>query len=149
MTPEDLTEYLHDVIPLSAAMEARVIEVREGTVTVEAPLGPNSNHRGTAFGGSLSALAVIAGFSTVLLGLRLAGFQHRVVIQRNEYSYLLPAVSSFTATARIEPRRWQRFINTIERRGRGRVIVDVTVSSDGHRVGHLEGVFAALPPTGD
>lgn len=144
MNAAELTTYLHDVIPLSAAMQATVLEVERGRVVIGAPLAPNTNHRGTVFGGSLSTLAILAGFSVVLLGLRDEGLQHRVVIQRNEYDYLLPADGPFHATAALRDRRWQRFLETIERRGRARITVDAEVIDATGVVGRLEGVFAAL-----
>jgi thioesterase domain-containing protein len=140
----ELTTYLHDVIPLSAAMGATVIEVAHGRVVIGAPLEPNRNHRGTVFGGSLSTLAVLAGFSVVLLGLREKGLPHRVVIQRNEYDYLLPADGPFEAVATIEARRWRRFVETLERRDRARITIDADVSDSTGLVGRLKGVFAAL-----
>ncbi len=149
MTPDELTDYLHDAIPLSAAMGARAIRIEPGSVIVEAPLGPNLNHRGTVFGGSLSTLAILAGFSVVLLGLRSAGYQHRVVIHRNEYDYILPAERTFTATAGLDDKRWSRFVETVQRRDRGRITIDADVSCGPLTVGHLSGTFAALQPLQD
>ncbi len=149
MTPDELTDYLHDAIPLSASMGARAIGIEPGSVIVEAPLAPNLNHRGTVFGGSLSTLAILAGFSVVLLGLRAGGYEHRVVIHRNEYDYLLPAAGTFTATARLDDQRWSRFIETVRRRDRGRITIDADVSCGSLTVGHLSGTFAALQPPQD
>ena len=50
-TPEVQT-YLHDHIPLSAAMGAGVSQADTEIVRLSAPLEPNLNHRATAFGGS-------------------------------------------------------------------------------------------------
>ena len=45
--------------------------VAPDTVVIEAPLAPNINHRKTVFGGSASALGILAAWS--LVHLRLAG----------------------------------------------------------------------------
>lgn len=146
MSPEELTSYLHRVIPLSAAMEVEAIETGAAATTVHAPHGPNINHQGTVFGGSLSALALLAGFAAVLNRLRNEGYPHRVVVQRNHYSYDLPAQTGVRATAAIDAARWNRLREALERRNMGRLTVDVTVTDEhGTRVGRLAGVFAAMP----
>ena len=150
MTPDELTDYLHAAIPLSRAMSVQAIESGPETITVSAPHGPNINHEGTVFGGSLSALALLAGFTAVLNRLRYDGYPHRVVVQRNAYSYDLPATTDVTATATIDPDRWERLTGTLERRNIGRITVDVTVAdATGQQVGRLAGVFAALPESPD
>ena len=149
MTPEQLTLYLHEAIPLSKAMEVAATATSAETTTVTAPHGPNINHQGTVFGGSLSALALLAGFAAVLNRLRAEEHKHRVVILRNAYSYDLPAETDVTATAYIDPDRWLRFDDALSRRGLGRITIDVTVTdTSGRQVGRLAGVYAALPEDG-
>ena len=60
MTPAALETYLHDHIPLSRAMAVRVVTSAPGHVELAAPLEPNINVHGTAFGGSVSTLGVLA-----------------------------------------------------------------------------------------
>ncbi|MGD8828046.1 MAG: YiiD C-terminal domain-containing protein, partial [Gammaproteobacteria bacterium] len=55
-----LSEYLHHSIPLIAHMGVEVCPVGEDGIRLRAPLAPNSNHIGTAFGGSLHGLATLA-----------------------------------------------------------------------------------------
>ena len=136
MTPAELTAYLHQAIPLSAAMEVEAIDTSAQTTTIRAAHGPNINHQGAVFGGSLSALALLAGFAAVLNRLRAEGYDHHVVVQRNAYSYDLPANSDVTARAEIDEQRWSRFVSTLARRNIGRVTVDVIVEDDAQtRVG--------------
>lgn len=65
MTAAELTQYLHEKIPLTRAMELRVTSADPAQFTVTAPLAANHNHLGTAFGGSLSALATVAGYAFI------------------------------------------------------------------------------------
>ena len=76
--------YLHEHIPLSAAMGTRVVRADPAEVRLEAPLEPNLNHRATAFGGSVAALAILAGWTVVHLRLRTEGVEARTVIQRSD-----------------------------------------------------------------
>ena len=90
MTDADrLTAYLHEHIPLTAAMGVRVLEARPERVRLRAPLGPNLNHRATAFGGSLSGLGILAGWCVMHVRLRPELPEARLVIARSEAN--LPA----------------------------------------------------------
>ena len=59
-TAPELASDLHAHIPLSAAMQVSVAAVDADGVTLQAPLAPNINHRDTVFGGSASAVAILA-----------------------------------------------------------------------------------------
>jgi thioesterase domain-containing protein len=56
----ELAHYLHEHIPLSHAMGVEVVEADWHSVTLRAPLAPNINHRETVFGGSASAVGIVA-----------------------------------------------------------------------------------------
>ncbi|RYD25022.1 MAG: hypothetical protein EOP86_27860, partial [Verrucomicrobiaceae bacterium] len=74
-------DYLHRQIPLSRAMGARVETYDGETLVLTAPAELNHNHLGTAFGGSLSALATLAGYG--LLWLELGSRDSHIVIRRS------------------------------------------------------------------
>ena len=63
MGERELEHYLYEHIPLSLAMQISVIDVRDDGVTLRAPLAPNINHTNTIFGGSASAVAILAAWS--------------------------------------------------------------------------------------
>jgi len=145
MNSEMLERYLHDHIPLSAAMKAEVVDVGEAGVTLRAPLEPNINHRETVFGGSASALAILAAWSLVHLRLREVGVRSRIVIQRSTLDHERPIHGWFTARSHIEdPASWERFLRGLERKGRARVVVAALLESEGEVVGRFEGLFVAL-----
>jgi thioesterase domain-containing protein len=149
MSPKELENYLHVHIPLSKAMEVSVLEVRPQSVTLSVPLAPNINHRDTVFGGSASAVAILAAWS--LLHTRLAGerIASRLVIQRNTMSYALPIDGTFTAVA-IAPSEedWAQFLRTLRRKGKARITVASELHFAGQVAGRLEGEFAALGAVG-
>jgi thioesterase domain-containing protein len=69
----DLTEiktYLYEHIPLSKAMEVDVVDASVDKVVLRAPLAPNINHRATVFGGSASALAILAAWTLLYVRLQ-------------------------------------------------------------------------------
>ena len=122
MTPSELQTYLHQHIPLSQAMQVTVVEASLQQVVLTAPLAPNINHRETVFGGSASAVAILAAWSMLHLGLTAEGLGSRLVIQRNTMDYLMPIDGSFTAVA-LAPARpaWESFTRMIRRKGLGRI----------------------------
>jgi thioesterase domain-containing protein len=79
----ELEQYLHKHIPLSKAMGVVVVSANAETAVLQASLAPNINHRETVFGGSASALAILAVWSLLHTRLRGSGIEARLVIQRN------------------------------------------------------------------
>ena len=145
MSPAELESYLHVHIPLSAAMQARVLEASLETVALSAPLAPNINHRETVFGGSLSAVAILSAWSLLHLRLTQAELPGRLVIQRNEVDYLRPARGDFTARAALsEPEAWPAFVRLLTRRGMARMSVLSVLEQGGEVVGRFRGDFVAL-----
>ena len=85
-----LERYLHQQIPLSAAMGVRVRMATPERVQLAVPLAPNINHNETAFGGSAAALATLSAWALLHLRLAGAGLQARLVIQRSSMEYEQP-----------------------------------------------------------
>ncbi|MEL7244006.1 MAG: YiiD C-terminal domain-containing protein, partial [Cyanobacteria bacterium J06573_2] len=73
----EVESYLHEHIPLSKSMEVKVKQVDENGITLTAPLTPNINHRSTVFGGSVSALAILAGWTLVHTNLQALSLSSR------------------------------------------------------------------------
>ncbi len=149
MSPPEHEQYLHTHIPLSATMQVSVVSVQEDSVVLSAPLAPNINHRETVFGGSASALAILAAWSLLHTRMLRAGIQSRLVIQRNTMRYELPIAGTFTAYASImQPQAWQPFMRLLARRGKARISVASALVFDGKAAGHFEGEFVALSNEG-
>ena len=145
MDARELQDYLHAHIPLSAAMQVAVVAVEASGVTLAAPLAPNINHRDTVFGGSASAVAILAAWSLLHTRMRAEGVAARLVIQNNAMDYLLPIAGDFTARSALgEPDQWSRFMRTFARMGRARLRVTAELESDGQVAARLSGEFVAL-----
>jgi thioesterase domain-containing protein len=145
MNPRQLEQYLHDHIPLSAAMQVSVVSVQEDSVVLSAPLAPNINHRETVFGGSASAVAILAAWSLLHTRMQHAGVRSRLIIQRNTMHYQHPIAGTFTAHAFItQPAAWEPFTRLLARRGKARIGVSSELVFDGQTVAQFEGEFVAL-----
>jgi thioesterase domain-containing protein len=145
MSPGDLEHYLHAHIPLSKAMQVSVVQASPQEVVLSAPLAPNINHRDTVFGGSASALAILAAWSLLHTRLEAEGLASRLVIQRNTMSYEQPIVGTFTATATApDAVAWKQFLRVFGRMGKARITVASVLHFEGVVAGRLEGEFVAL-----
>ena len=143
MTASDLEAYLRSRIPVAAFMSVRALEAGPSKVVLAAPLEPNVNHRGTMFGGSESALALLTAWS--LLRARLGGLEGDgyIVVQRNATEYLRPIRDAAVATC-YGPSSWEAFDDILASRGRARIDLEVEVTSGGETAGRLEGTFVAF-----
>jgi thioesterase domain-containing protein len=147
VNPHDLESYLHDHIPLSHAMAVSVVEASLQRVVLSAPLAPNINHRDTVFGGSASAVAILAAWSMLHVRLSAEGLGSRLVIQRNTMDYLAPMAGAFTAVAQ-EPseQAWQSFTRMLRRKGIARIVQTSVLHHQGQPAGQLQGEFVAFGP---
>jgi thioesterase domain-containing protein len=145
VTLDEITRYLHEHIPLTRHLGATVLEWDGTSVRLGAPLAPNLNHRATAFGGSLSALAILSGWALVHLALRERGLDARVVIQRTELDFEEPVAGDFSATSALPPaREWERFLATLSRHRRARVTVSSTLRTTSGVGGEHRGTYVAV-----
>lgn len=145
MNPLTLEHYLHEHIPLSKAMQVRVIEAAEESVVLNAPLAPNINHTESVFGGSASALAILAAWSIIHVRLKNAGIVSSIVIQSNVMNYKHPIYGTFKARSFIiDPKAWEMFMRMLLRRGRARISVSSVLEYEGRLVGDFEGRFVAI-----
>jgi thioesterase domain-containing protein len=147
MQIEELQAFLRDRIPLSAAMGVVVRVATPDFVELAAPLVPNVNHRDTAFGGSVSAVAILAAWSVLYVRMRAEGLAGRIVIRRNTMSYDRPITDDFVAFATAPAAKdWARLRATLARRRTARIEVKAWLECRGESVGEFDGEFAVLPP---
>ncbi len=144
--PEILLErYLHQQIPLSAAMGVRVRMATPERVQLAAPLAPNLNHNETIFGGSAAALATLSAWTLLHIRIARAELHARLVIQRSSVEYERPIPGDFEAVCRFsDEAAWERFRATLVRRGRARLTLGACLVYDARRMATFEGDFVAM-----
>jgi thioesterase domain-containing protein len=142
----DLEAYLHEHIPLSKAMEVSVTSVDLAGVILSAPLAPNINHRQSVFGGSASALAILAGWSWVHTFLGQAGIPAQIVIQSSSIDYIFPMTGTFIADcASPDPDISIRFLQNLKKSRKSRITLEVTLWEGDTEAAIFKGVYVALP----
>ena len=139
MSPAELQQFLHRNVPLSLAMQVGVDAIDAAQLVLSAPLPPNLNQHGTAFGGSAATLGVLAAWS--LLHTRLT----QLVVQRSAMEYEAPMSGRFTATATLSAEAdWDRFLVAYASHGKARIQVQAVLHSTGQRAGLFSGEFVAV-----
>lgn len=143
MNPEELTAYLHEKIPLTRAMELRVASANAAEFVVCAPLEANHNHLGTAFGGSLSALATVAGYAFIWHELGEASAH--VVIRDSLMNFRRPVRSELRAIC-VPPQRedLESFRLDFARTGKARLKLAVQIGSSSDITAEFLGTYVAL-----
>jgi thioesterase domain-containing protein len=124
-------------------MAVRVESWDNARLVLSAPLSENYNHLGTAFGGSLNALAMLAGYG--LIWLLLDDRDAHFVIRRGTTNFLQPvrgdlrAVCSAPTEEEITAFR-ERFRNE----GKARITLQVIIEGAGKPAMEFEGEYVAI-----
>lgn len=140
-----IESYLHENIPISRAMGISVAECSIDSVTLSAALEPNLNHRRTAFGGSIAALGILAGWSMLYVRLQANRPTPGIVIQRSTIDYVSAVESGFSARCCAPPaEQWLRFETTLRRRQRARIQLIAEIIADGKTAARHIGDFVVL-----
>ena len=145
LTREEVEHYLHDHIPISSAMGVRVVSCDSTGVRLAAPLAANINHRATVFGGSASAVAILAAWTYLYFVLRMMGCTARLVIQSNTIDYLAPITADFEGGCEaMSAAELERFTKTLRRHGKARITVAATLTCAGVKTATFKGDYVAV-----
>lgn len=144
MKTEDLQERIDQEIQLAKHIGIVVESADDTTVVLRAPLGPNGNHKGTAFGGSLYSVAVLSGWAWLTRFLAMRNISADAVIQESNMQFLVPVHGELLARMRTPAEAdVKKFKRMLERAGRGRIRLTVEMQTEGTLAALFEGVFAA------
>ncbi len=140
-------DFLHSRIPLTRTMGLRVIRYDAEGFVLEAPVSQNSNHLGTAFGGSINAVATLAAYG--LLWMELRGREMELVVSESSIRFLRPIRTVIRAIcARPEAAAWSAFQEKLSASGKARIRLRVRVEEANEVAAELEGVFVARRKAG-
>ncbi|WP_395749881.1 YiiD C-terminal domain-containing protein [Prosthecobacter sp.] len=139
----DTESFLHEQIPLTRAMGVQVESYDDSQLVLTAPLGPNHNHLGTAFGGSLSALTTLAGYA--MLWLRLGDRNAHIVVRESTIRYKHPVRGTLRAVCKKpDDADFATFKAAFEGTGRAHLRLRVQIVFEGKDCVLYEGDFVAL-----
>lgn len=134
-------------IPLARAMALKAAAYDGGSLTLAAPLAPNVNDKGCAFGGSLASLMTLTGWGLIRLAVDARGLDCDIYVQDSSIRYLAPVWQDFQAVARpAEGESFDDFFAMLATRGKARLRVHCTVPlPDEALAATLDARFVAFP----
>ena len=133
-----LQERIDREFALPKHMGVIVESATDDGVILRAPLAPNANYKGSAFGGSLYAIAVLAGWAWITRYVAVRGLCADAVIQESHMRFVVPVFGELRACS-IAPagQKIEKFLKMLERSGRARIGLRV----DMHHAQNLATVF--------
>lgn len=138
-----LEKTLINEIPVARFMGVKIIKLQD-EVVLSAPLEPNINTHGTAFGGSLVTLATLTGWCCLGAKLLEWGMEPNIVIAQSEIKYLQPVKEDLQAVC-LPPQAevWQDFRSKLVDRGRAKLTLQCQVLTKDGVAAKYSGVYVA------
>ncbi|MBX3702106.1 MAG: YiiD C-terminal domain-containing protein [Dokdonella sp.] len=142
----DLERDLLATIPLARAMALRVVAHEGDWLELAAPLAPNINDKGCAFGGSLASLMTLAGWGVLHLAAAAHGLNCDIYVQDSTIRYLAPVWGELRC--RAQPAAGEScadMLSALAARGKARLRMECAVAlPDGGVAATLSARFVAL-----
>jgi thioesterase domain-containing protein len=130
MERAELLQFLNREIPLTISLGLEIMNIDEKGAFIRAPLGPNHNHMGSAFGGSLSTMMILSGYIWLYDALLKHNHHAHVILSKEEADYLLPVTNDIEVLAKSPSREdWKKFEESFIRKGVGRIVLHSEIRS--------------------
>lgn len=140
-----LADYLAAHIPLCQAMALEIAPQAQHGLVFEAPLAPNINDKGTAFGGASAALLTLCGWSVIWLLSQQDGLRLNLVIRQSQIRYLRPVGGPLRVICPWpQPEVWQSFRQNLTDQGRARISLEPRQEWNGHLASTMVAEYAGL-----
>jgi len=143
----DLTEFEAECraeIPLLTAMQLSFIDYDNLTLTMEAPLAPNINNKGTAFGGSIASICLFGGWAVSTLAFADHDIHDtEIVVFKNEMTFERPARGHLVIKAMLKPEDFEPCLARLQANDRKRIRMNIHVDlyHDDERCATMDGLY--------
>lgn len=140
---QEILKTLKNKIALYEHLGIQSVSIEPRRVSFKVSLAENTNHKGTAFGGSIYAVSVLASYAMVLTGLKARGIPTEdIVIAKGEIQYIEPVDTDFEVVCEFPDTRSEHdFYEELRAAGKVRGSLNSYVLADGSRKATLKGVF--------
>ena len=132
----------HREIPISAAMAIEVVEFANDRLVVRAPLAPNVNVHGTAFAGSLYAIAALCGWGMTWLQLKTRHIDGSIVIADGHIHYTAPVQQEIVASCRFDTAELATAMARLTSTGKTRFKLGCSIDAQDGEAAHFTGDYA-------
>lgn len=131
-------------IPLLDAMQLSFTRYEDLSLWMEAPLAPNINNKGTAFGGSIASICLFGGWAVSTLGFIDAGIRNtEIVVYTSEMTFERPARGLLSVRAFVKPEDFGPCLERLRAGDTQRLRFDVHVElfHDEERCATMKGLY--------
>ncbi len=141
---EALEDEILSGIPITRAMQLKVLSYDGEQLSLQVPLAANVNDKGCAFGGSLASALTLSCWGLVRCAMQDAELDADIYVQDSSIEYLLPVWGDIVACARpTTPRSLADFMQTFRTRGRARLQMCASVWENHQEAARLCARFVA------
>lgn len=143
MHTQILENKLHTEIPLSQFMQVKVVLADQKQIELQAPLGPNHNHIGTAFGGSLATMMILAAYCQLFKIINESG---HVLLKTSSLNYIHPVTGTIRAVCFApSDEHVQKFNEAFSKKGKARLELKSQILLEDNRVAcEMTGEFVGV-----
>jgi thioesterase domain-containing protein len=143
MTKSELEQRIRNGIPITSHMDFRVLTLTDERISVVGGAQENHNVHGTAFAGSLYAVATLAAWGLVQSRLP---ENAELVMTSGEIVYRKPVLGEIIADCHIDQHQFKDFLTKLQRKGKARLdAVSLIPYEQGTAVEFRGVLFARLP----
>ncbi len=131
-------------IPLLNAMHLSFNSYEKLALTMEAPLAPNINNKGTAFGGSIASICLFGGWAVSTLAFIDYGIHNtEIVVYKNDMTFERPARGLLTVRAYILPEDFEACLARLKAGDPERIRLDIHVDlfHEDQRCATMQGLY--------
>ncbi len=121
-------EFMHQRIPLSKAMNCKVLECNNNSITLNAPKFANTVEGDHLYGGSFLSLGLLAAWTLLHVSLRRLDYEPLAKLLKAEWK-TLPEYNelgeSITAKSQLpSDKEWQQFLRMLSRKARSKLTLE-------------------------
>lgn len=145
MNESEFEEFLHKNIPITKAMEIKVMELTKSRVRMLAKIEANINDKMTAFGGSINALMTICGWVMVFANIKEFDSEADIVVKKSTTNYLAPINEDFIAECELTDEEVRKeFLKWYAEHKKSRLNLKVSIKNETTTFAEYEGQYVAF-----
>ncbi len=143
-----LQELIHQEVPLTKVMGMRAVECLDDSLTLQAPLEPNINIHGTAFGGAQFSMAALAGWGLLQIKLSDGGEPENMVLGHAQIAYHHTVRGDIRVRCRLPAAdKLQSFMNDFHKARKARIRIVSEILTEKGVAATFTGVYIAWKKT--
>jgi len=145
MSPQQLEQTLHRLIPISAAMGIRVATLEPERLVLTAPLDANRNHAGSGFAGSIYSLACLAGWAFLRQLVERERIDAELVIGEGRIRYQRPLLGELRAELQVDAASQTAVLDRLRAGSPAQLRLSVHLPEPAEPAAVFNGIYFAKP----